>query len=95
MDSKTVPLKKTQFILGHSKATTTDRYLSELKGESQSVMDVISEKLHIDTTHEDGKKEKGAGMISQPLLKKIYTYKALRPCWHLASPRGFEPLSPA
>jgi integrase len=59
LESKNVPIKKIQLILGHSKPTTTDRYLSELKGEKSGVMAVISEKLHMNTTHSEDRKEEG------------------------------------
>jgi integrase len=46
LDSKNVPLTKIQHILGHSRATTTDRYLQDISRSKEGVMNLISEEIH-------------------------------------------------
>ena len=45
LDSENVPLKQIQLILGHSKPTTTDRYLGNIHKGQKEYMEKISEAL--------------------------------------------------
>ncbi len=42
LDSKNVPLKQIQLILGHSKPTTTDRYIANIKSGMKEAMNHLS-----------------------------------------------------
>jgi integrase len=55
LDSKNVPLTKIQHILGHSRATTTDRYLQDINRGKQGVMNLISEEIHVNHTRDKNK----------------------------------------
>jgi integrase len=55
LDSKNVPLTKIQLILGHSRPSTTDRYLQDISVGKQGVMNLISEKIHTSHTHNEKK----------------------------------------
>lgn len=57
LDSKNVPLKQIQLILGHSKPTTTDLYLSDIRKGQDLYMDKISEALVPQTVPENKKEE--------------------------------------
>ena len=57
LDSKNVPLKQIQLILGHSKPTTTDRYLGNIHQGQKVFMDRISEALIPETIPENKKGE--------------------------------------
>jgi integrase len=57
LDSKNVPLKQIQLILGHSRPTTTDRYLDNLHQGQKVFMDRISEALIPETIPETKKGE--------------------------------------
>ena len=59
LDSKNVPLKQIQLILGHSRPTTTDRYLDNLHQGQKVFMDRISEALIPETIPETKKGENG------------------------------------
>ena len=59
LDSKNVPLKQIQLILGHSKPTTTDRYLGNIHQGQKVFMDRISEALIPETIPENKKGENG------------------------------------
>ena len=56
LDSKNVPLKQIQLILGHSKPTTTDRYLADIRRGQELYMEKISEAL-VPQTVPQNKKE--------------------------------------
>lgn len=45
LDSKNISLTKIQALLGHQKATTTNDYLHQLRGEKSTPTEAISEKL--------------------------------------------------
>jgi integrase len=55
LDSKKVPLKQIQLILGHSRPTTTDRYLGDIHQGQKMFMEKISEALVPETVPENKK----------------------------------------
>ena len=57
LDSKKVPLKQIQLILGHSKPTTTDRYLGDIHQGQKVFMEKISEVLVPETVPENKKED--------------------------------------
>ena len=56
LDSKNVPLKQIQLVLGHSRPTTTDRYLGNIQRGQKELMDRISETLLPETDTRNEKK---------------------------------------
>jgi integrase len=58
LDSKNVPLKQIQLVLGHSRPTTTDLYLGNIHQGQKIFMERISEALVPETVPEN-KKEVG------------------------------------
>ena len=52
LDSKNVPLKQIQIVLGHSTTAITDRYVSNLQTDMKSTMNL----LQIEKAHEDGER---------------------------------------
>ncbi len=68
LDDKKVPLERIRRILGHSKVSTTDRYIKNIRGDNymQDTMDLLTiedktseknNKVHIYGTHSKKKKE--------------------------------------
>ena len=55
LDSKNVPLKQIQLVLGHSRPTTTDRYLGDIHQGKKVFMEKISEALIPETIPENKK----------------------------------------
>jgi integrase len=64
LDSKNVPLKQIQLVLGHSNTTITDRYISNLQTDMKSTMDLLklddkNEKARNENKRHENRNENG------------------------------------